>query len=420
MTAIPVTIAESRAGRIAVIVKGYPRLSETFIAQELLALEQRGFALEIWSLRHPTDDKRHAIHGQIQAPVRYLPEYLHREPVRVLRAWWRARRLSGYPEARRRFIADLRRDRSRNRLRRFAQALVLASELPPSVRALYVHFVHTPGSVTRYAATLLQQPWAASAHARDIWTSAEWDLRDKLTDLRWLVTCTASNVDYLRSLADDPDRVHRLYHGIDRQRVPLLVGDPLPASSDVIRLLAVGRAVDKKGFDVMLNALAQLTRPWRLTHIGGGSGRSALQAQAASLGIGDRIVWQGSQRFDAVLEAYRSHDLMLMPSRIDTDGDRDGIPNVLMEAQAQRLAVIASRLSGIPELVIDGETGILVEPGDASALTTAIDRLADDPALRRRLAQAGQRRVSEHFLLEQNIDRLVHLLDDLRLAWRKP
>jgi hypothetical protein len=146
-------------GRIAVVVKGYPRLSETFIAQELLALEQRGLVLDIFSLRHPTDPDIHPVHRRIAARATYLPEYLHQEPGRVLRAWRAARYLAGYAEARRVWLRDLRRDRSRNRVRRFGQACVLATELPAGTTRFYAHFLHTPASVARYAALMRRLPW---------------------------------------------------------------------------------------------------------------------------------------------------------------------------------------------------------------------------------------------------------------------
>src|SRR5690606_24540147 len=138
--------------RVAVVVKGYPRLSETFIAQEILGLERRGLALTIVSLRHPTDPAIHPMHREIGAPVLYLPEYLYQEPSRVLRAWRAVRRLPTYRAARRLWLRDLERDRTSNRGRRFGQALVLAHELPPDVGLLYAHYLHTPASVTRYAA----------------------------------------------------------------------------------------------------------------------------------------------------------------------------------------------------------------------------------------------------------------------------
>src|SRR4051812_49350476 len=137
--------------RVAVVLKGWPRLSETFIAQEIAGLEARGVALEIWSLRRPTDRAHHPVHDRVAARTVYLPEYLKDDPRRVFAGWRVARRLPGYAEARRKFLADLRRDPTANRVRRWGQALVLAAELPASIDQLYAHFLHTPASVTRYA-----------------------------------------------------------------------------------------------------------------------------------------------------------------------------------------------------------------------------------------------------------------------------
>ena len=159
--------------KLAVIVKGWPRLSETFIAQELAALEAAGHRFDIWSLRHPTDVKRHPLHDQIEAKVFYLPEYLHQEPIRVARAMLASRRLPGFKAAWDIWKADLARDKTRNRVRRFGQACVMATELPKESAALYAHFLHTPSSVARYCAIMRGLPWAFSAHAKDIWTSQQ-------------------------------------------------------------------------------------------------------------------------------------------------------------------------------------------------------------------------------------------------------
>src|SRR5690242_12682109 len=132
--------ASPPAVRVAFVLKGYPRLSETFIAQEIAALERRGLDIRIVSLRHPTDRARHPIHDQIRAPVLYLPEYLKDEPRRVLAGWHRARILPGYRSARRVWLADLSRDPTPNRVRRWGQALVLAAELPADIFHLHAHF----------------------------------------------------------------------------------------------------------------------------------------------------------------------------------------------------------------------------------------------------------------------------------------
>src|SRR5215471_15815605 len=187
LSAVP---ASGVSGRVAFVLKGYPRLSETFIAQEILALEQRGLEILIVSLRHPTDRKIHPIHRAIRAELFYLPEYLCDEPRRVWQGWRRSRRYPGYRRARAAWLADLRRDPTPNRVRRFGQALVLAAELPPDVKQLHAHFLHTPASVARYAALIAGLDWTVSAHAKDIWTIPAWEKRTKLAEARWVVTCT--------------------------------------------------------------------------------------------------------------------------------------------------------------------------------------------------------------------------------------
>ncbi len=399
-------------GRIAVVVKGYPRLSETFIAQELLALEQRGLVLDIFSLRHPTDPDVHPVHRRIAARTTYLPEYLHQEPGRVLRAWRAARYLAGYAAARRVWLRDLRRDRSRSRVRRFGQACVLATELPAGTTRFYAHFLHTPASVARYAALMRYLPWSCSAHAKDIWTTPGWEKREKLADLDWLVTCTAVGRDHLADLAAEPDRVVLVYHGLDFSSLPPAPGPRPPRDGsdpkDPVTLLSVGRAVPKKGYGDLLQALGRLPPGlhWRLLHIGGGRLVNQLKAEAESLGLAPRITWLGAQPQEAVFERYREADLFVLACRIAEDGDRDGLPNVLMEAQSQALACVTSRVSAIPELIEDGETGLLVPPADPDSLAGAIARLIRDPARRAALGSAGAAQVRRCFSMTSGIDTL--------------
>src|SRR5258708_8166121 len=189
--------------RVAFVLKGYPRLSEAFIAQEIAAIERRGLEILIVSLRRPTDDRLHPVHREIRAAVHYLPEYLWRQPLRVWRAWWAVRKLPAYAEARAQWLRDLRLDPTPNRVRRFGQALVLAAELPGAGQRLHAHFLHTPASVARYAATLRALPWSGSAHAKDIWTTPDWEKREKLAACDWLVTCPRTNRGHLASLAPE-------------------------------------------------------------------------------------------------------------------------------------------------------------------------------------------------------------------------
>ncbi|MEX0404229.1 glycosyltransferase family 4 protein [Aquibium sp. LZ166] len=402
---------------IAVVLKCYPRLSETFIAQELLELERSGYELCLVSLRHPTDRKTHPINDEIRAPVIYLPEYLHQEPMRVFRSWLNVRALPGYRAAWRHWLTDLRRDFTMNRIRRFGQALVFAAEFPPQARWIYSHFIHTPSSVAGYASEMVGIPWSASAHAKDIWTSPDWELSEKLDAAAWTVTCTAGGSRHLKDLAPHPDKVSLVYHGIDLSRFPRPDrptgnrdgSDP----SNPVQFLSVGRAVAKKGLDTLADALARLPKDlhWRWTHIGGGELAGALKEQVERLGISDRVDLRGSMSQREVLDAYKASDMFVLPCRIAASGDRDGLPNVLVEAQSQGVLCISTPISGIPELIEDGRTGILVEPDDPDALSAAIGRAARDPQLRARYGQAGMERVHSSFDHLGTIGRLIELFE---------
>ena len=397
----------------AIVLKGYPRLSETFIAQEILALQQAGLDLSIVSLRHPTDSATHPVHRRIDAPINYLPEYLWREPVRVLRSWWRVRKLETYAEARRAWRRDLARDLTPNRIRRWGQALVLAAELGPEVDRLYAHFLHTPSSVARYASILRNIPWSASAHAVDIWTTPEWELREKLASADWVLTCTKANREYLSPLAPDPDRVSLAYHGVDLDRFPAGTGKEnsrhAPNPETPIRILSVGRLVPKKGYADLITALAKLPREpaWRFEHIGGGPEKKRLRRLAAGLGIGDRIDWRGAQPQDVVAEAYRTSDIFALTCVVAPDGDRDGLPNVLMEAQSQGLPVVATNVSAIPELILDGETGLLAEPGDTAVIAAHLELLIRDADRRAAIGAAGSARIRRYFVFSDCVGSVV-------------
>ena len=394
--------------RVAVVVKGYPRLSETFIAQELLGLQQRDLPFAIWSLRRPTDVARHLMHNQITAPVSYLPEYLHEEPGRVARGVLRAWLLPA-------FLRDLSRDRTRNRLRRFGQACVMARELPADITHLHVHYLHTPASVIAYAAKLRGLSWSFSAHAKDIWTTPDWEKREKIAAAEWGVTCTQDGHRELQRLADRADKVTLVYHGLDLQRFPAPPARPPrngTEAADPVRFVTIGRAVEKKGFDDLLDALAKLPADlhWRLTHIGGGEKLKSLQAQALALGLAERVTWAGPKAQGEVVAALREADLFVLPSRQAGDGDRDGLPNVVMEAASQALPIVATDFAGIPEFVREDVEGVLVQPGDVVGLASALAALAIAPERRAMLGRAAHERLTGAFSANAGLDRVATLL----------
>lgn len=410
--------------KIVVLLKGYPRLSETFIAQELLGLEKAGLELVLVALRRPTDKKRHAVHDEIRAPVHYLPEYLHQEPIRVLRALLASRKRPGFRKAFAQFRADLRRDFTRNRFRRFGQAAVLVNEWPEDAGWLHAHFIHTPASVAAYASQITGIPWTVSAHAKDIWTSKDWELSAKLASARWAVTCTRTGYEHLQQLGpEDVSHIHLSYHGLDLNRFPHFDGRRPPrdgaSSDDPVTIISVGRAVEKKGYDVLLKAFALLPSDlhWRFVHAGDGGERPKLKKLAHELGIDDKITWLGAVDQKDVLQAYRTADIFALACRITSDGDRDGLPNVLVEAASQRLTCVATHISGIPELFKDDENGLLVPSEDPQALAEALERAIRDPQLRNRLGQAAETKVRGSFDYHSSVGQLKALFES---EWQAP
>jgi glycosyltransferase involved in cell wall biosynthesis len=265
---------------------------------------------------------------------------------------------------------------------------------------------------------LRQLPFVVSAHAKDIWTTPSWEIAEKIADAQWVTTCTAVGAAHLRACAAPRDaaRVHLNYHGIDLdcfarpdRRIAERDGSD-PAHPAI--LLSVGRLVAKKGYDDLLRALALLPDGlhWRFVHVGGGPLKRRLIRLAKQLGIDARIDWLGRQAQTEVLARLRTADLFVLASRIADDGDRDGLPNVLMEAQSQDVACVATRVAGIPELITDGVTGRLVEPRDTAALRDAIADLIIDTHARVRLGTAGAAWLRERFAMTAGHDAIAGAL----------
>lgn len=401
---------ESKDARIAVVVKCWPRLSETFIAQEMAGLEARGLKLVIYSLRLPTDPAIHPVHARVKAPIVYLPEYLKNDPLRVLRAWWKARKLPGYRAARARFFHDLKRDRTPNRIRRFGQGMVLATEMPAGIERMYAHFIHTPASATRYAAIMRGLPWSASAHAKDIWTSQEWELKAKLADIDWIITCTRFAQARLKELVADPERLRLVYHGLDLANLPT---PPTERSrrdgsdpKDPVIILSVGRRVAKKGYDDLMLALSRLPKDlnWRFEHIGAGVLGDSFEQVAQELGIAERCVWHGARPQAEVFAAYKRADIFVLASKKAADGDQEGMPNVLQEAGYQRMAIVSTRSAAIGEFVRDGDNGLMADPASPDQLAAALEKMARDPDLRARMGARSNEIVRTRFSYEAGMD----------------
>jgi len=390
---------------IGFVLKGYPRLSEAFIAQEIRALEARGLTIEIFSMRGAREDAVQPAVGAIRAPVRYLPH------LPDLGAGALAELLPANLAALRRFPAAyaaalahalracLRR-RSRAPLERLLEAgwLVARHGLGASspVRHLHAHFIHSPAELAFYAARVAGLSFSVTAHAKDIYTTPAAELSERIAASRFVLTCTAYNRDRLAAMAGEARRkVHLAYHGVD-----LNAFQPGAGAGDARRLVSVGRLVPKKGFAGILAALAMLRdqgEDFRWELFGAGPLEDALRAQAEALGLGARVRFRGAAAHPRIIARLSRGGVFLCGSVEAEDGDRDGIPNTVLEAMAMGLPVVATAVSGIPEAVRDGVDGLLAPPRDPRAFAAAVRRLWREPGLAERLSLAARARVESLF-----------------------
>src|SRR5437763_255743 len=303
-------------------------------------------------------------------------------------------------------------------LKHFWRAGWLARELDQAgVTHLHAHFAHSPASVAHFVHLLTGLPYSVTAHAMDIYTSPPDRLALRLRAARFVVTCTGYNAQYLAGLMGTAaaQRLHRIYHGVDLCKFNPKGGTaPGPRTpGDTPTILAVGRLVEKKGYPYLIDACRLLIdRGYdvRLRIVGGGEMKEALRRHIAEVGLDERIELLGARPQDEVIELYRTATVFALPCVVLDNGDRDGIPNVLVEAMRLGLPVVSTAASGIPELVVDEGTGLLVPPRDAEALASALARLPDDAELRARLAAGAAHRVAHEFDLAANAAMLKALL----------
>jgi glycosyltransferase involved in cell wall biosynthesis len=278
---------------------------------------------------------------------------------------------------------------------------------------LHAHFAHGPASVAQFASQLAGVPFSFTAHAKDIYTSPPELLKAKLRAARFVVTCTEYNANHLVNLAGEQwaGRIHRIYHGIDFNR--FRSNGAANGASHCPVVLSIGRFVEKKGFLYLIEAariMAARGRAFRVRLIGGGQERHALEAAIARHGLQNMIELCGPLPQEKLFALYQQAAVFVLPCIVTDDGDRDGIPNVLVEAMRMRVPVVSTAISGIPELVVDGETGLLVPPRDAQALAEATCTLLDDQERAQWLVAQAARHVAERFDLHRNAAELRRLL----------
>jgi len=397
-------------GTVGYLTKRFPRLSETFILDEILGLEAAGVPLRLYAVAHPGEEITQPDVAKVMSPVVYLRApggwlQSSREVAATLVA--HARLLGRDPRRYLGVVAYIaRRRRHLSTVRNFAQAGRLALLLEADdARHVHAAFAHGPASVAHFVHLLTGLPFSFAAHAKDLYVSAPDLLARKVGDASFVLTCSQSAASTLAAIAGpEAAKVLLAHHGVDTTRFapPAETAEPDPQSLQLLaplRVLAVGRLVAKKGYPVLVEALAALTaggRPVCCTVVGAGPDRAELEAMTARLGLSPLLRFLGSRTHQQVAASYRDADVFVQASVVLANGDRDGIPNSVLEAMASGLAVVASDVAGIPEVVADG-CGLLVPAGDPVALAAALDRLAGDPALRTQLGHAARDHVVSCF-----------------------
>lgn len=415
---------EIRDAEIGYILKGYPRTSETFITNEIHLLERAGIRLSIFSLKTLEGQQRHGVVGKIQAPVTYLPETTPQEESRLL-AWLRLNvpkfAASHWKLFRRRPIAYLRtlfdalrmsvKYRVRSFLKEFLQAGFIALRVLESrrIRHLHAHFCHTSTTVAMLASRMSGVRFSFTAHAKDIYREDMNPgdlLRVKLQRAGFAVTCTNANRIYLDRWRPPQTPLHAIYHGLDLSLfAPSNDRRAEPHSPPLI--LSVGRMVEKKGFTYLVEACRLLKeKGYEFTcRIVGGADQhtEAIKQRIEQLNLTETVTLHPAVTQEELRRIYQQAAVFALPCQVIENGDRDGIPNVLVEAMAMQLPVVSTDISGIPELIEHRVNGLLVPQKNAEALADAIQELLDSPELRRQLGCVARERVCRDFDATRNI-----------------
>jgi glycosyltransferase involved in cell wall biosynthesis len=350
--------------RIAVVTSGFPRRSETFALGELVSLDAAGMLAAVFATKPGDGLRPHPDAERLRLPVRVLPP--------------------GTIESQGAAVAAALRDEH--------------------VDAVHGYFAHAPAGVAAAASRRLRVQYGFSVHARDARKVGRAELTQRTKAAACIIAC---NDDVAGEITIANGRLHVVPHGVDLERFP----PTEPRRNRVARVLAVGRLVEKKGFDVLIEAAALAHVPFELRIVGDGPERARLHEQIARRRLGGRVALVGGLTHGELPREYARADLVVVPSVHDHTGDRDGLPNVVLEAMASARPVVATRVGAIPSAVADETTGVLVEPNDPVALAGAIDRLLGDRELCARTGLAGRRKAEHDFALRDCTRRLRHVLE---------
>lgn len=403
--------------RLGYLYSRYPVLSQTFCDAEMLALERLGFELDIGSVHPPLTSLRHEHIARLRGPIHYAP------PQEILKILEKTAKTNGT------WPGDLV-DRHEGKYgpgvkaeQRARNALYFANYFRRrGVDHVHVHFANRAAHTAMFLKDISGIPFSMTAHGQDFMKDLGND--DLLREICAAAEFVAAETDYSRDLLrqrcpDSAVKIHRVYNGIELTRFP--APHYKTSSHTVPRIISVGRLVAFKGFDYLIDACAELARQgfeFTCEIIGDGPLRGDLEARIRKLSLSGRVDLIGSLSQGAVLEKLRSADIFALASVTDAQDASDVFPTVIIEAMAAARPVVSTRLAGIPESVIHGETGVLVPPGDTIALAEALGRLIQDAKLRLHYGGAGRQRIEQHFRIEQTVAPLIELLQKVPEAAR--
>jgi len=395
--------------RLGYLYSRYPVLSQTFCDAEMLALERLGFELEIASVYPPLTSLRHEHIACLRAPIHYAP------PQGILKISEKNAKTDG------KWPGDLV-DRHERKYgpsvkpeQRARNALYFADRFKRrGVDHVHVHFANRAAHTAMFLKEISRIPFSVTAHGQDFMKDLGND--DLLREICANAEFVAAETDYSRDLLrqrcpDSAAKIHRVYNGMDLTRFP--VTNEEISINQVPRTISIGRLVAFKGFEYLIDACADLARrglEFTCEIIGDGPLRGDLEARIRKLNLSDRVHLLGSLSQEAVLQKLKAADIFALASVTDTQGASDVFPTVIIEAMAAARPVVSTRLAGIPESVVDGETGLLVSPEDTMALAEALGRLIQDAKLRLHYGRAGRARIEQHFRIEHTVGPLIELL----------
>ncbi|NSW58294.1 MAG: glycosyltransferase [Armatimonadetes bacterium] len=402
-----------RTGNLGVVLGEFPSISETFILREMLELERRGFRLTLLALEQPSEEP-HADTAAFEDRTFHRPRPLSFRSL-ISQAIAFMRFPGGYISA----LSFVTKHglRHRGALRELVSSLLaagyFATRVPRSERPVHVHaqFASAPATTGLLLAEIIGVTFSMSAHARDIFTNESILLGVKLSEAEFTAVCTQHGFERLQR--QNPltvgDRLHLIHHGVDITR---FIPRPEPREKPPL-VISVGRLVPKKGMDILLRAAA-IARSngaeFRLEIVGDGPEREDLERLTAGLGLRDVVKFHGTLTQEQLAPVFARAHAFALACIVTEDGDRDGIPNALIEALALGVPAVATSVGGIPELIEHEQTGLLARPGHVGELAACLERIIYDDELRATVSNHGRGKVEREFDIARNIEDLAALL----------